>query len=316
MPGMMNPLTPPLGISDEGLKILQSLQHKLLRAKRELQTAESSASQATTTAQSRATICNSLTSRQSKANGQIEASKQALDRDLLQQRALEERLEASQAELVAAQAYWQHLVPRERHESLRERLNQVVQNISDAEIDAQDLRTQLAEAERSQKVRERRLREMAMEEMKRQEQEYLKAQPRKEARRVAERAVAEQKGRQSVQQLDKASKLKEQKDKLEDALREANKRAAEMDRQMEALRGRNRYLETEELKIRMQAQEQEDPLRAELLHHYRQIRVLSDLMKDPELADEEVLPIADERPAVSLTDALGFSVGEQTFMRS
>jgi len=276
-------------LSEEGIRIIQALQQRLQRARGQLRAAEAAGARVVVAAEERTALSHSLNDRQNQVTTNEDCISRSHDQALAREAELESQLQSLTEEIAAAKAYSESLVSQEEDSALSAQLESLTQHLEAAVQEDRGLRRQIEEVEAAQRRRVRARLKRDKEEAERREIDANAAfhGRRIEARRVSERAVAEQRGRYSFQQVDKVAQLRCQKESVELELRKTSSQNADLERQLEAMRARNRQLEAQERRVRQELEQQEQVFRTELRKRAQQNRVLMDLMRETEAERED-----------------------------
>lgn len=276
-------------LSEEGIRIIQALQQRLQRARGQLRAAEAAGARVVVAAEERTALSHSLNDRQNQVTTNVDCISRSHDQALAREAELESQLQSLTEEIAAAKAYSESLVSQEEDSALSAQLESLTQHLEAAVQEDRGLRRQIEEVEAAQRRRVRARLKRDKEEAERREIDANAAfhGRRIEARRVSERAVAEQRGRYSFQQVDKVAQLRCQKESVELELRKTSSQNADLERQLEAMRARNRQLEAQERRVRQELEQQEQVFRTELRKRAQQNRVLMDLMRETEAERED-----------------------------
>lgn len=278
----------PSPISDEALRIIKLLQGKLQKTRSQIRETAQAAERINFTVEERKGQCNSLFESQQKGARNLEKLRQERDQDLRCQQALADDLEQYRAEMVSAQEHAAKLVPREELDDLTRELQSEMSKLAEAREEGREIRERLEAAWLAERRKEKRNIVQAQEEARKLEPLLRKKETIKEAKQISVRARAEQRERCSKQQIDKVAQLTAKKEQLQTELAQLSKQNASLEHRMEALRNKNRSLEAQQRRLCQANEETQNKLRKEIRRRAYPLRVLTDLLRDPnEHLDQE-----------------------------
>lgn len=274
--GMALAQMPKALLSDEGVRVITTLQDRLRHTQWKLRDAEDAAEKALEYAEESGAQVGAVIDRQQQVERALKRLEEERGQDVKHEELLNTHLASIQEEVLELKSNIERTVPREETDALQGELQRLRSQLAKAEQEGQDLRAQLAEAEESRRKRARR--PLAESEGSRQCRGQQRALVLKEARQRSARVVSEQKERDAKMQAERAAKLAKDKESLEVEWLQLCKDNTDLDKRLEEMRSRNRKIEAMHRRCHDAVKEREAVLLEELRRHMRQIHVLTSLL--------------------------------------
>jgi hypothetical protein len=269
-------------LSDEVLRIIQSLQSELDHTSWRIREAEQIAEQRLVAAEEQNVQFGEACDRNQEIACKVRRFEHSADEEAQHRKMLQQRLEMTQEEVIEARARQARSVHGEKNARIREELQRLRKQFSEAQMEGKNLRTRIAEAEESRRKREERTVATVRDaDIRRQSQGHVRASRMSEAKQMSVKAMQERKERDTKMHAEKHSQLSQQKELLESEIENVRKQNTSLEARMEVLRNRNRQLEAQQRKQQAAIQEQEDALVAELRKHAQRKQVLQSLFRLP-----------------------------------
>jgi len=302
-PSQLSQLEDPIpeALSDEAMRVIQALSHRLSKLKQQLVGARRQQEQAAALLEERGHRCGILLDRREQAAAELQQTRSECLEVSRQEKEIHDQIDTSERELVAIQANQQErCVPQVDFELLNKELQDLISQLAETRNEGDEFRGQIAREHRkaATKQQQRQSAKEMSEEQEAAERDEVAVRLHSQ-RRQAGPSVEKQK----VLRAERCALLSEQREQLEQATKQASEHSLALEERMESVRMRNRQVEAAMRRSQETDEREITQMREEARRRSQQIKVLSDLLRGP-LADPPPHRSEPQAPAVMLESSL------------